>query len=68
MTERHNRRNRQNLPRRHHANRQEGRERLGHSTVGLTLDTYSHVLPGVQEHAVEAFDAAIRAAMGDGSC
>jgi integrase len=41
-------------------------ERLGHSTVGLTLDTYSHVLPGVQEHAVEQFDAAIRAAMEGG--
>jgi hypothetical protein len=24
-------------------------ERLGHSHVGLTLDTYSHVLPGMQE-------------------
>ena len=38
-------------------------ERLGHATVGLTLDTYSHVLPGVQEQAVEQFDAAMRAAM-----
>ena len=27
-------------------------ERLGHSTVGITLDTYSHVLPGMQEDAV----------------
>jgi integrase len=26
-------------------------ERLGHSSVGLTLDTYSHVLPGLQEEA-----------------
>jgi hypothetical protein len=24
-------------------------ERLGHSTITLTLDTYSHVLPGMQE-------------------
>jgi integrase-like protein len=38
-------------------------ERLGHATVGLTLDTYSHVLSGVQEHAVEQFDAAMRAAI-----
>lgn len=26
-------------------------ERLGHSTVTMTLDTYSHVLPGLQEDA-----------------
>src|SRR4029079_4056495 len=26
-------------------------ERLGHSTVGITLDVYSHVLPGIQEEA-----------------
>ena len=26
-------------------------ERLGHATVGLTLDTYSHVIPGMQEVA-----------------
>jgi len=26
-------------------------ERLGHSTVSLTLDVYSHVLPGLQESA-----------------
>ena len=32
-------------------------ERLGHSSVGITLDTYSHVLPGMQAEAVEAFDA-----------
>jgi integrase len=38
-------------------------ERLGHSTVGMTLDTYSHLLPGVQEQAVETFDAAMRAAI-----
>src|SRR5262249_21754526 len=27
-------------------------ERLGHSSVGITLDLYSHVLPGMQEDAV----------------
>jgi len=26
-------------------------ERLGHSTIVLTLDTYSHVLPDMQQHA-----------------
>jgi len=32
-------------------------ERLGHSSIGITLDTYSHVLPGMQEEAAAAFDA-----------
>ena len=31
-------------------------ERLGHASVGITLDIYSHVLPSMQEAAVEAFD------------
>jgi integrase len=31
-------------------------ERLGHASVGITLDTYSHVLPSMQGEAVEAFD------------
>ena len=26
-------------------------ERLGHSSTGITLDTYSHVMPGLQEAA-----------------
>lgn len=28
-------------------------ERLGHSTVSMTLDTYSHILPGLQEAATK---------------
>ena len=36
-------------------------ERLGHSTVTLTLDTYSHVLPGMQERAASKLDAILRA-------
>ncbi|MGZ3626551.1 MAG: site-specific integrase [Ktedonobacteraceae bacterium] len=28
-------------------------EMLGHSRISMTLDTYSHVLPGMQEAAVE---------------
>ncbi|PHS29510.1 MAG: site-specific integrase [Alkaliphilus sp.] len=28
-------------------------ERLGHSTIAMTLDTYSHVIPGMQERASE---------------
>jgi integrase len=31
-------------------------ERLGHASVGITLDTYSHVLPSMQSEAVRAFD------------
>ena len=37
-------------------------ERLGHSKVGITLDLYSHVIPGMQEDAVAKMDAALRAA------
>ena len=35
-------------------------ERLGHGTVGITLDLYSHVLPGMQEDAAAKVDAALR--------
>jgi integrase len=35
-------------------------ERLGHSTITLTLDTYSHLAPGMQEAAAAGFDAAIQ--------
>jgi integrase len=35
-------------------------ERLGHSSIGITLDLYSHVLPGMQEDAASKVDAAIR--------
>lgn len=38
-------------------------ERLGHSTVGMTLDTYSHVLPGMQEEAIQRLDSMLTAAM-----
>jgi integrase len=31
-------------------------ERLGHSTIAITLDTYSHVTPGLQEAAALKFD------------
>ena len=31
-------------------------ERLGHSTISITLDIYSHVLPGLQEEAAKRFD------------
>jgi integrase len=41
-------------------------ERLGHSSVGITLDLYSHVLPGMQEDAVAKVDAALQAALNKG--
>lgn len=31
-------------------------ERLGHANILATLDTYSHVLPGLQEAAAQRFD------------
>ena len=38
-------------------------ERLGHSKIGITLDLYSHVLPGMQEDAAERVDEALQAAI-----
>ena len=35
-------------------------ERLGHATVAFTLDTYSHVVPGLQEAAARAFDETLK--------
>ena len=40
-------------------------ERLGHSTVGITLDVYSHVLPGIQQAAAETFDKLLAGALPD---
>jgi integrase len=37
-------------------------ERLGDSKVGITLDLYSHVLPGMQEDAAARMDVAFREA------
>ena len=36
-------------------------ERLGHSTIAITMDLYSHVMPTVQRDAAERFGAAWRA-------
>ena len=38
-------------------------ERLGHSKVGITLDLYSHVLPGMQEEEAIKVDTLISAAL-----
>jgi len=37
-------------------------ERLGHSEAGITLDLYSHVMPGMQEDGVARLDVAFREA------
>ena len=37
-------------------------ERLGHASVTITLDLYSHCLPGVQEAAAAQFDQAMEEA------
>ena len=33
-------------------------ERLGHANIAMTLDTYSHIAPGLQKAAAERFDEA----------
>lgn len=40
-------------------------ERLGHASVNITLDTYSHVLPGLQAAAAEALDAVLAEPQSD---
>jgi integrase len=34
-------------------------ERLGHSTIGMTLDVYSHVIPSMQQDAAERIDVVL---------
>jgi integrase len=38
-------------------------ERLGHASVVITLDTYSHVLPGLQEEAALKFEEGLKRSM-----
>jgi hypothetical protein len=38
-------------------------ERLGHSSISVTMDLYSHVLPGMQDEAVARVDAALQDAL-----
>ena len=35
-------------------------ERLGHASITTTLDTYSHVLPGLQQSAALNFDVVVQ--------
>ena len=43
-------------------------ERLGHSSIRITLDTYSHVLPGLQKAAAQRFDAFLETKGQTGKC
>jgi integrase len=38
-------------------------ERLGHSSIAITMDTYSHAVPGLQDDAALRIDAALRATL-----
>jgi len=35
-------------------------ERLGHSSIGITLDIYSHIMPGLQEAAALRFEEGLQ--------
>src|SRR5690606_41226157 len=35
-------------------------ERLGHSSISITLDTYSHAMPDMQKNLARAFDSAMK--------
>ncbi|HEY7035874.1 MAG TPA: hypothetical protein VH482_31340 [Thermomicrobiales bacterium] len=39
-------------------------ERLGHNTIGVTMDTYSHVLPDMQRKAASKLDELVAAETG----
>ncbi len=41
-------------------------ERLGHSSIAITMDTYSHAIPGLQEDAAQRIDGALRATLPKG--
>ena len=38
-------------------------ERLGHATIAMTMDLYSHVMPGMQQEAAASIDATLGSAM-----
>ena len=39
-------------------------ERLGHATIAVTLDLYSHIMPGMQEDAAMKVDRVLKTALG----
>lgn len=38
-------------------------ERLGHSSIAITMDIYSHLMPNMQEGAAATVDGVLRAAI-----
>jgi hypothetical protein len=40
-----------------------GQERLGHASVAITLDLYSHVAPGMQAEAADRVDQVLQDAI-----
>jgi len=42
---------------------QERRPPVHYAAIGITPDTYSHVMPGMQEEAAEKIDAGLRKAL-----
>jgi integrase len=38
-------------------------ERLGHASIAITMDTYSHAIPSLQEDAAQRIDTALRSAI-----
>jgi integrase len=40
-------------------------EMLGHSSIAITLDTYSHVIPGMQEAAAKAMEDALKSGVSN---
>jgi len=43
-------------------------ERLGHSSIQITLDTYTHVLPAMQKRAAEAMGRQLGKPVAENSC
>lgn len=39
-------------------------DRLGHSTIAMTMDTYAHTMPAMDRDAAERFDAELEARLG----
>jgi integrase len=40
-------------------------ELLGHTQIGITMDVYSHLLPGMQKDAMSKLDEALKRQEGD---
>ena len=40
-------------------------ERAGHASIAITLDVYSHVMPGLQEDAAKRVDATLQRALAE---